>query len=130
MKKKLQITFSIILIGLLSLYILFNQTLPVTYGEVVLKAEYDGLISDETLMLYDNEKFSYTDGWTKWNGTYQTKNDTIILDYYFSFKKIPTIYIIEDNWINSYKTKQGKNSLVHNLRITKDKLYFNPVLNK
>lgn len=109
------------MVGLITLYFLFNQTLPVSYGELILEGYYDGLVTNEDLKLYDNGVFSYTDGWTNWNGKYEIKNDSIILDYYFPVYR-PTIYMIEDNWIKSYKLKNGKKTLIHDLGIIKNEL--------
>ena len=121
MKRFLQIATGIVIVGLTGLYFLFNQTLPVSYGEIVLEGYYDGLVTSEDLKLYDNGVFSYSDGWTDWNGKYELKNDSIILDYYFPVDR-PTIYLVEDDWINSYTMENGKKTLIHDLGIIKNEL--------
>lgn len=122
MKRVIRIIVGFVVLGVIGIYFLFNQTLPVSYGNLVLEANYDGLVNNEELKLYDNGVFSYTDGWTNWNGKYIVNNDSIVLDYYFPVDK-PTVYVIENKWLKSYRNEEGKKLLVHDLEIMKNKYW-------
>jgi hypothetical protein len=111
-----KIILGILILIFVGIYFSFNQTLPVSYGNLVLKGYYDGITTDEELELYDNNFFKYTDGWTNWNGKYKRNKDSIILDYYFPSNR-PTIYLIEKHMINSYKIEGAKKILIHDLII-------------
>ena len=109
------------ILGLIFLYFLFNQTIPMSYGKLVLSADYDGLITNEELNLFDNNTFKYTDGWTKWNGTYIYKNDSLVLDFSFPLNN-PKTYVFENGRLNFYKVENYRKILIHDLGINLDSL--------
>ena len=112
----------LLVIGTLFLSCTSNMK-DVKKGELIFLAEYDNLMGNENLYLYDNNVFEiYLPDLTA-NGKFELKGDTIFLNYFKYEGGLAPAFIIEDG--NIFELAKENNNWKRSTRDTSMGIYKN-----
>lgn len=80
----------------------------VKYGKQIFYADYDALLSNDYLKLYDNDLFEIALPNLYANGTYKVIEDTIFFEYFKYTGKRNQAYLMKQGFVYELEKKEGK----------------------